>query len=33
MDVEALKTTVCAEVDRLADQLLYASHEIGRAHV
>ena len=28
MDVEALKTTVCAEVDRLADQLLYASHEI-----
>ena len=28
MDVEALKTTVCAEVDRLADQLLHASHEI-----
>ena len=28
MDVEALKATVCAEVDRLADQLLYASHEI-----
>ncbi len=28
MDVEALKSTVCAEVDRLADQLLHASHEI-----
>ena len=28
MDVEALKATVCAEVDRLADQLLHASHEI-----
>ena len=28
MDVEALKATVCAEVDRLADQLLQASHEI-----
>jgi amidohydrolase len=28
MDVEALKTTVCAEVDRLADQLVHASHEI-----
>jgi len=28
MDVEALKAKVCAEVDRLADQLLYASHEI-----
>jgi len=28
MDVEALKATVCAEVDRLADQLLRASHEI-----
>ncbi len=28
MDVEALKTAVCAEVDRLADQLLHASHEI-----
>ena len=28
MDVEALKTSVCAEVDRLADQLLHASHEI-----
>ncbi len=28
MDVEGLKTMVCAEVDRLADQLLYASHEI-----
>ena len=28
MDVDALKTTVCAEVDRLADQLLHASHEI-----
>ncbi|HEY7626946.1 MAG TPA: M20/M25/M40 family metallo-hydrolase, partial [Ilumatobacteraceae bacterium] len=27
-DVEALKTAVCAEVDRLADQLLHASHEI-----
>ncbi len=28
MDVEALKSAVCAEVDRLADQLLHASHEI-----
>ncbi len=28
MDVEGLKATVCAEVDRLADQLLHASHEI-----
>ena len=28
MDVEALKAAVCAEVDRLADQLLHASHEI-----
>ncbi len=28
MDVDALKTAVCAEVDRLADQLLHASHEI-----
>jgi amidohydrolase len=28
VDVEALKATVCAEVDRLADQLLHASHEI-----
>src|SRR3954462_14081556 len=28
MDVEALKAKVCAEVDRLADQLLHASHEI-----
>ncbi len=28
MDVEALKTAVCAEVDRLSDQLLHASHEI-----
>ncbi|MGZ4672228.1 MAG: M20 family peptidase, partial [Ilumatobacteraceae bacterium] len=28
MDVEALKATVCNEVDRLADQLLHASHEI-----
>ena len=28
MDVEALKATVCAEVDRVADQLLHASHEI-----
>jgi amidohydrolase len=28
MDVEALKVAVCAEVDRLADQLLHASHEI-----
>src|SRR5258708_13896179 len=28
MDVEALKATVCAEVDRLSDQLLHASHEI-----
>jgi amidohydrolase len=28
MDVEALKSSVCAEVDRLADQLLHASHEI-----
>src|SRR6476620_1736097 len=28
MDVEALKAAVCAEVDRLADQLLFASHEI-----
>ena len=28
MDVEALKTAVCDEVDRLADQLLHASHEI-----
>ncbi|MEP7113816.1 MAG: M20 family metallopeptidase, partial [Ilumatobacteraceae bacterium] len=28
MNVEALKATVCAEVDRLADQLLHASHEI-----
>ena len=28
MDVEALKIAVCAEVDRLADQLLHASHEI-----
>src|SRR3954465_15936596 len=28
MDVEALKAKVCAEVDRLADSLLYASHEI-----
>ncbi|MEP7048655.1 MAG: M20 family metallopeptidase [Ilumatobacteraceae bacterium] len=28
MDVEALKVKVCAEVDRLAGQLLHASHEI-----
>ena len=28
MDVEALKRAVCAEVDRLADQLMHASHEI-----
>ena len=28
MDVDALKAAVCAEVDRLADQLLHASHEI-----
>ncbi|MEA3185945.1 MAG: hypothetical protein QOJ74_2422 [Ilumatobacteraceae bacterium] len=28
MDVEALKTAVCDEVDRIADQLLHASHEI-----
>jgi amidohydrolase len=28
MDTEALKVAVCAEVDRLADQLLHASHEI-----
>jgi amidohydrolase len=28
VDVEDLKTAVCAEVDRLADQLLHASHEI-----
>ena len=28
MDVEALKAAVCAEVDRHADQLLHASHEI-----
>jgi amidohydrolase len=28
VDVEALKATVCAEVDRLADQLLHASHDI-----
>ena len=28
MDVEALKVAVCAEVDRLADQLVHASHEI-----
>ena len=28
MDVEALKVAVCAEVDRHADQLLHASHEI-----
>ena len=28
MDVESLKADVCAEVDRLADQLLHASHEI-----
>jgi amidohydrolase len=28
MDVESLKAAVCAEVDRLADQLLHASHEI-----
>jgi amidohydrolase len=28
MDVEEMKVAVCAEVDRLADQLLHASHEI-----
>jgi amidohydrolase len=28
VDVEALKVAVCGEVDRLADQLLHASHEI-----
>jgi amidohydrolase len=28
MDVDELKSAVCAEVDRLADQLLHASHEI-----
>ena len=28
MDADALKAAVCAEVDRLADQLLEASHEI-----
>jgi len=28
MDVEAAKQRVCAEVDRMADQLLQASHEI-----
>jgi amidohydrolase len=28
MDAEALKTAVCVEVDRLADQLLNTSHEI-----
>jgi amidohydrolase len=28
MDIEAMKLAVCAEVDRLADQLLHASHEI-----
>jgi amidohydrolase len=28
VDTEALKVAVCAEVDRLADQLLHASHEI-----
>jgi amidohydrolase len=28
VDVEALKVAVCAEVDRLGDQLLHASHEI-----
>ena len=28
MDVDEMKVAVCAEVDRLADQLLHASHEI-----
>ncbi len=28
MNVEEMKVAVCAEVDRLADQLLHASHEI-----
>ncbi|MEY2582677.1 MAG: hypothetical protein QOE09_2526 [Ilumatobacteraceae bacterium] len=28
MNVEEIKVAVCAEVDRLADQLLHASHEI-----
>lgn len=28
VDVEALKLAVCAEVDRLSDRLLHASHEI-----
>jgi amidohydrolase len=28
VDADALKAAVCAEVDRLADQLLHASHEI-----
>ena len=28
MDAESLKAAVCAEVDRLADQLVHASHEI-----